>query len=129
MTKRYLTSRWVCRGCAPSTRLARFGRKHALEMALTGEFFDARDAERFGLINRHVPADDVLAETRKLSERIASRSPQSIRDGKTAFYTQIEMPLNDAFEHANRVMVEAMTSDESRLGVEAFFDKRAPDWR
>jgi 1,4-dihydroxy-2-naphthoyl-CoA synthase len=39
------------------------------------------------------------------------------------------MPLNDAFEHANRVMVEAMTSDESRLGVEAFFDKRAPDWR
>ena len=127
--------------CTPGVNLGAFcttplvgigrnlSRKHALEMALTGEFFDARDAERFGLINRHVPADDVLAETRSLAERIASRSPQSIRDGKTAFYTQIEMPLNDAFEHANQVMVEAMTSDESRLGVEAFFDKRAPDWR
>ena len=98
-------------------------------MALTGEFFDARDAERFGLINRCVPADEVTAETRKLAERIATRSPQSIRDGKTAFYTQIEMPLHEAFEHANQVMVEAMTSDESRRGVKAFFEKRAPDWR
>jgi 1,4-dihydroxy-2-naphthoyl-CoA synthase len=39
------------------------------------------------------------------------------------------MPLNDAFEHANRVMVEAMTSDESKQGVKAFFDKRPPEWR
>ena len=44
------------------------------------------------------------------------------------FYTQIEMPLNDAFEHANQVMVEAMTSDESRQGVKAFFEKRTPNW-
>ena len=127
--------------CTPGVNLGAFcttplvgigrnlSRKHALEMALTGEFFDARDAERFGLINRHVPADEVVAETRRLAERIATRSPQSIRDGKTAFYTQIEMPLHQAFEHANQVMVEAMTSDESRRGVKAFFEKRAPDWR
>jgi enoyl-CoA hydratase/carnithine racemase len=75
-----------------------------------------------------VPAEQVLEETQRLAERIASRSPQSIRDGKTAFYTQIEMPLNDAFEHANQVMVEAMTSDESRQGVKAFFEKRTPNW-
>ena len=128
------------RFCTPGVNLGAFcttplvgigrnlSRKHALEMALTGEFFDAADAERFGLINRHVPAEQVLAETQRLAERIASRSPQSIRDGKTAFYTQIEMPLNDAFEHANQVMVEAMTSDESRQGVKAFFEKRTPNW-
>ena len=128
------------RFCTPGVNLGAFcttplvgigrnlSRKHALEMALTGEFFDSADAERFGLINRHVPPGQVLAETQRLAERIASRSPQSIRDGKTAFYTQIEMPLNDAFEHANQIMVEAMTSDESRQGVEAFFEKRTPDW-
>ena len=128
------------RFCTPGVNLGAFcttplvgigrnlSRKHALEMALTGEFFDAADAERFGLINRHVPAEQVLEETQRLAERIASRSPQSIRDGKTAFYTQIEMPLNDAFEHANQVMVEAMTSDESRQGVKAFFEKRTPNW-
>ncbi len=128
------------RFCTPGVNLGAFcttplvgigrnlSRKHALEMALTGEFFDAADAERFGLINRHVPPEQVLAETQRLAERIASRSPQSIRDGKTAFYTQIEMPLNDAFGHANQVMVEAMTSDESRQGVKAFFEKRTPEW-
>jgi enoyl-CoA hydratase/carnithine racemase len=128
------------RFCTPGVNLGAFcttplvgigrnlSRKHALEMALTGEFFDAADAERFGLINRYVPAEQVLEETQRLAERIASRSPQSIRDGKTAFYTQIEMPLNDAFEHANQVMVEAMTSNESRQGVKAFFEKRTPDW-
>ena len=128
------------RFCTPGVNLGAFcttplvgigrnlSRKHALEMALTGEFFDAADAERFGLINRCVSPDDVVAETQALATRIASRSPQSIRDGKTAFYTQIEMPLNDAFEHANQVMVEAMTSDESRQGVKAFFEKRTPEW-
>jgi enoyl-CoA hydratase/carnithine racemase len=128
------------RFCTPGVNLGAFcttplvgigrnlSRKHALEMALTGEFFDAADAERFGLINRHVPAEQVLVETQRLAERIASRSPQSIRDGKTAFYKQIEMPLNDAFEHANQVMVEAMTSDESRQGVKAFLEKRIPEW-
>ena len=128
------------RFCTPGVNLGAFcttplvgigrnlSRKHALEMALTGEFFGAADAERFGLINRHVPAEQVIDETQRLAERIASRSPQSIRDGKTAFYTQIEMPLNDAFEHANQVMVEAMTSDESRQGVTAFFEKRTPNW-
>ena len=128
------------RFCTPGVNLGAFcttplvgigrnlSRKHALEMALTGEFFDATDAERFGLINRHVPPEQVLVETQRLAERIASRSPQSIRDGKTAFYTQIEMPLNAAFEHANQVMVEAMTSDESRQGVKAFFEKRTPEW-
>ena len=127
--------------CTPGVNLGAFcttplvgigrnlSRKHALEMALTGEFFGAQDAERFGLINRHVAPENVIEETRQLAERIASRSPQSIRDGKTAFYTQIEMPLNDAFEHANRVMVQAMTSDESKQGVKAFFDKRSPEWR
>jgi enoyl-CoA hydratase/carnithine racemase len=128
------------RFCTPGVNLGAFcttplvgigrnlSRKHALEMALTGEFFGAVDAERFGLINRCVSPDDVVAETQALAARIASRSPQSIRDGKTAFYTQIEMPLNDAFEHANQVMVEAMTSDESRQGVKAFFEKRTPEW-
>ena len=90
------------RFCTPGVNLGAFcttplvgigrnlSRKHALEMALTGEFFDAADAERFGLINRHVPAEQVLEETQRLAERIASRSPQSIRDGKTAFYTRLK---------------------------------------
>jgi enoyl-CoA hydratase/carnithine racemase len=103
-------------------------RKHALEMALTGEMFDAATAESFGLINRSVPSDSLIEETQLLADRIASRSSQAIAGGKSAFYQQIEMPLPDAFAFANEVMLDGMTSSDSRAGVKAFMEKREHKW-
>lgn len=104
-------------------------RKHALEMALTGEEFDAATAERFGLINRHVPASSLQTATTALAETIATRSPESIARGKSAFYRQVEMPLDQAFELANQVMLENLTSEgDAKEGIDAFFGKREPQW-
>ena len=104
-------------------------RKHAMEMALTGEMFSAKDARKFGLINRHVAPEGLRSETQALAEKIASRSPQSIRDGKAAFYAQIEMPLEQAFAQANRVMREALIDTEDGVeGRRAFIEKRSPRW-
>lgn len=104
-------------------------RKHAMEMALTGDMFSAKDARKFGLINRHVAPEDLRSETQALAEKIASRSPQSIRDGKAAFYAQIEMPLEQAFVQANRVMREALIATEDGVeGRRAFIEKRSPRW-
>ena len=104
-------------------------RKHAMEMALTGDMFTAKEARKFGLINKHVSPEDLRSETQVLAEKIASRSPQSIRDGKAAFYAQIEMPLEEAFAHANRVMREALTATEDGIeGRRAFIEKRSPRW-
>ena len=104
-------------------------RKHAMEMALTGDMFSAKDARKFGLINKHVAPEDLRSETQALAEKIASRSPQSIRDGKAAFYAQIEMPLEQAFAHANRVMRDALTATEDGVeGRRAFIEKRPPSW-
>jgi len=104
-------------------------RKHAMEMALTGDMFSAEDAVNFGLINRHVSPEDLRPQTQALAEKIASRSPQSIRDGKVAFYTQVEMPLDEAFAHANRVMRDALTATEDGVeGRRAFIEKREPTW-
>jgi enoyl-CoA hydratase/carnithine racemase len=104
-------------------------RKHAMEMALTGDMFSAKDARKFGLINRHVAPEDLRSETQALAEKIASRSPQSIRDGKAAFYAQIEMPLEQAFAQANRVMREALIATEDGVeGRRAFIEKRSPRW-
>jgi enoyl-CoA hydratase/carnithine racemase len=104
-------------------------RKHALEMALTGEQFDAATAERFGLINRHVPASSLHTATSSLAEKIASRSPESIARGKSTFYRQVEMPLDEAFALANQVMLDNLTSEgDAKEGVDAFFGKRAPQW-
>ncbi len=104
-------------------------RKHALEMALTGDQFDAATAERFGLINRSVRAPDLEGVTRDLATKIASRSLESISRGKATFYQQLEMPIDKAFEVANRVMRESLTSEgDAREGISAFLEKRAPDW-
>lgn len=104
-------------------------RKHAMEMALTGDMFSAEEAIKFGLINRHVPAESLRAETSALAQKIASRSAESIRGGKAAFYRQVEMPLADAFEYANQVMLEGVTgSADAEEGRRAFIEKRAPVW-
>ena len=104
-------------------------RKHALEMALTGDQFDAATAERFGLINRSVPASELEQATRELAGKIASRSAESIAHGKSAFYRQVEMPLDKAFELANQVMRDNLTADgDAREGVGAFLEKRDPKW-
>ena len=104
-------------------------RKHALEMALTGDQFDAATAERFGLINRSVPASKLEQATQDLAAKIASRSAESIARGKSAFYRQVEMPLDEAFELANQVMRDNLTSDgDAQEGISAFLEKRDPEW-
>ena len=103
-------------------------RKHAMELALTGDMFSAEDAFRFGLVNRVVPAAALEQATRELVDKIAARSAQGIRAGKEAFYRQIEMPLEEAFVYAGEEMLKAMTTRESHEGVSAFLEKRAPRW-
>lgn len=103
-------------------------RKHAMAMALTGDAISADDAVRIGLINEAVPSQQLVERTRELAERIASKSAQGIRHGKADFYRQIDMPLEDAFAHANEAMVRAMTSPDAQEGKKAFFEKRAPQW-
>ena len=103
-------------------------RKHAMEMALTGDMFSAEDAVRFGLVNRAVPADELHTTTAELAGRIAGKSAQGIRSGKEAFYRQVDMPLEAAFRYANDEMLKAMMSPDALEGTRAFFEKRSPNW-
>lgn len=103
-------------------------RKHAMALALTGETISAEQALRYGLVNEVVPADTVVERTAALAAHIASRSAQGIRNGKEDFYRQVEMPLEEAFAHANEAMVRAMSSPDAEEGKAAFFEKRPPSW-
>jgi len=103
-------------------------RKHAMEMALTGDLYDAQAAERFGLVNRVVPAGAALAEAQALAQRIAARSSATLAIGKSAFYRQIDMPLEQAYALAARAMVENLLHPDSAEGAAAFLDKRPPRW-
>jgi enoyl-CoA hydratase/carnithine racemase len=103
-------------------------RKHAMEMALTGDLIDAAAAERFGLVNRVVPAGEALAEATKLARRLAAVSAATLAIGKRAFYKQIELPLPDAYALASRAMVENLLHPDAGEGAAAFLEKRPPRW-
>ncbi len=103
-------------------------RKHAMELALTGDMISAQDAVRLGLVNRAVPAADLKSEVEQLAQRIAARSAQGIRSGKAAFYRQIDMPVEEAFKFANEEMVKALSGPDSDEGIAAFFEKREARW-
>ena len=103
-------------------------RKHALEMLLTGDVIDAARAAEIGLVNRVVPAADLTGETMALAERIASKSPLTLRTGKAAFQRQLDMSLPDAYAYAAEVMVENMLARDAEEGIGAFLGKREPRW-
>ncbi|MBT4522404.1 MAG: enoyl-CoA hydratase [Halieaceae bacterium] len=103
-------------------------RKHAMEMALTGDMLSAPDAVRMGLVNHAVPADELQQATDQLAQRIAAKSSQGIRSGKQAFYQQIDMPVEEAFNYATEEMIKALTCADADEGISAFFEKREPQW-
>ncbi len=104
------------------------GRKHALEMLLTGDFVDARAAERRGLVNRVVPADRLDEEVDRLAASIAAKSPAAVASGKRMFYEQAELGIEAAYEYAAEVMARDMTTEDAAEGIDAFLQKRPPRW-
>jgi len=103
-------------------------RKTAFEMLTTGEFVETDRARELGLINRAVPMSDLDAETLALAETVASKLGSAVRVGKRAFYEQLELGLDAAYAHTGAVMVENMLERDTAEGIDAFLQKRAPDW-
>lgn len=103
-------------------------RKRAFEMLVTGEFVDADEAQAIGLINRVVPAETHMEETLKLAEKVAGQLGKAVTIGKEAFYVQAELGLAAAYEYTGEIMSENMMLSDTKAGIDAFLDKRQPDW-
>ncbi len=116
--------------CAtPSVALGRnVGRKKAMEMLLTGDFIDAAEAERQGLINCCVPADRLSEAVADVCARIVAKPAVSVRMGKALFYQQLELGMAAAYQLAGQTMACNMMQDEAQEGFQAFIDKRQPRW-
>jgi enoyl-CoA hydratase/carnithine racemase len=104
------------------------GRKHAMEMLLTGEMISGEEAYRMGLVNRVVPPGAAREAALKLARKIAAKSATAVKFGKEAFYRQLEMNVDDAYRHAAEVMVENMLAGDASEGISAFIEKRPPEW-
>jgi enoyl-CoA hydratase/carnithine racemase len=114
----------------PGVALARnLSRKAAFEMLVTGEFIDAEEARAKGLVNRVAAPDQLDAEVEKLVASIVAKPRVAVAMGKALFYRQIECGIAAAYEDAQRTMACNMMDASALEGVQAFIDKRKPDWR
>ena len=115
----------------PAVPLSRnLPRKQAFEMLVTGEFMDARTALARGLVNRVVPAAELDAEVRKLTDAVCAKSPAAVAMGKQAFYRQIEMGLDGAYQLAAETMACNMMAEDAQGGIDAFIAKQPmPHWK
>ena len=116
--------------CAtPSVALTRnLGRKAAFEMLVTGDFMSADQALAKGLVNRVVPADQLDAEVESLASAIVGKPRVALALGKALFYRQIELGIAAAYADAEQTMACNMMDDSALEGVQAFIDKRPPNW-
>ena len=114
----------------PAVALSRnLGRKQALEMLLTGDFIDAQTARIYGLVNRVVAAEDLEQAVHLMANKIAAKPPEAVQMGKALFYQQLNQPLATAYEMANEVITCNFYLDDTVEGVNAFLEKRDPQWK
>ena len=102
--------------------------KHAMEMLLTGDLINADRACEVGLINQAVPEAELQTTVEGLSGKIAAKSRRTLQIGKQAYYKQRELPLADAYAYCSDVMVGNMLTDDAQEGIDAFINKRQPQW-
>ena len=116
-------------GAGGTQRLTRaVGKAKAMEMVLTGRMMDAEEAERASLVARVVPVGDLLDEALKLAEAIAEKSQPVVALAKEAVNVAYETTLSEGIRFERRVFYATFATDDRREGMQAFIDKRTPNF-
>jgi enoyl-CoA hydratase len=119
----------VIPGAGGTQRLTRaVGKSVAMEMILTGEPIDAREAHRLGLVARVVPNELLVEDALALAAKIATKAPLALRLAKEAVNAAYEMSLTDALAHERRLFYLLFASEDQKEGMAAFLEKRDPNF-
>lgn len=105
-------------------RIVGFGR--AMEMILTGDFVDAQEAYRIGLVNKVVNREELMEAAKKLAGKIASKAPLAIQCGKEAVNRSMEVGIYEGLAHESYLHAFTCASEDKKEGVAAFLEKRKP---
>jgi enoyl-CoA hydratase len=101
----------------------------ALELAMTGDPIDAERAYALGLVNKVVPADQLMAEAVALAERIAANAPLAVRYSKSVMKRAAEVSESDGWAINTEAVGVVFTSADAMEGPIAFAEKRPPKWQ
>ena len=104
-------------------------KKHSMEMLLLGDLIDATEAKRFGLINDVFGPEELHEKVMEVARVICSKSPYVLKMGKETFYKQLDMDLEEAYEYATERMIKNLKAEDAKEGIDAFINKRKPDWK
>ncbi len=117
-------------GYAGTQRLPRLvGKGKAMEMILTGAPIAADEAQRIGLVNRVVPAADLMAEARKLAAQLAKNAPIAMRYIINAVNKGVEIPFAEACQYEATLFGLVASTGDMREGTAAFLEKRKPEFK
>jgi enoyl-CoA hydratase len=120
----------VIPGAGGTQRLTRaVGKAIAMEMVLNNRTLSASEAERYGLVNRVVPAERYFDEAVALAEEIAARAPLAVRLGKDAVNKAFETSLTEGLEFERRAFYFLFATEDQKEGMAAFIEKRKPEWK
>jgi len=120
----------VMAGMGGSQRLSRFvGKSKAMDMNLTGRFMEADEAERCGLVSRVVPARKLIEEALGAAQKIAEKSMIAVTAIKDAVNRSFEMSLSEGLLYERRVFHALFATEDQKEGMQAFLEKRQPQFR
>jgi enoyl-CoA hydratase len=115
-------------GSGGTQRLTRLLGKHrAMELVLTGDFLSAVEAERFGLVNRVVPAELLLEEAKNVARKIAAKPALAIRAAKQAVLKAANAPLDEGLDFERKSFYLLLSSEDRKEAMTAFLEKRKPE--
>ncbi|MEM4700225.1 MAG: enoyl-CoA hydratase-related protein [Candidatus Nezhaarchaeales archaeon] len=105
------------------------GPKKAMELTMTGDLIDAREAERLGIVNKVVPPDKLREAVKELADKLKSKSPVALKLIKAAVNKSAETLLPAGLAYETEAFTLCSTSEDFSEGVRAFLEKRKPTWR
>src|SRR6266508_1419497 len=120
----------VIPGAGGTQRLARLlGKYLAMEMVINNRTLSATEAVQFGLANRVVPVERYLDDAIAFAEEIASRAPLAVRMAKDAVNAAFETTLTEGLKAEKRNFYPLFSTEDQKEGMQAFMEKRKPDWK
>jgi len=117
-------------GAGGTQRLPRLiGKGLAAEMILTGEMIDAKEAYRIGLVNRVVPAEQLMATAEEIGRKILRNAPIAVALAKDAIEVGKNLPLDGAIQYAQKNCITCFSTEDMKEGTAAFLQKRKPQFK